>query len=158
MDQYYEYRHVVEFDETSHVGNVYHVNLVRWQGRCREMFLLEHAPSVLDGHRGELELVTLESGCECLAGIRAFDELSIRMRLEELTMTRIGLAFDYVCISEGAEELVARGWQRVACMRGANGASAPTRVPEPLRLALERYAVRRPRRISSVRLGAGGRA
>ena len=48
MEQYYEYRHVVGFEETNLVGNVYYVNYVRWQGRCREMFLLEHAPSVLD--------------------------------------------------------------------------------------------------------------
>src|SRR5208282_2982394 len=42
MDQYYEYRHVVGFEETDLMGNVYFVNYVRWQGRCREMFLFEH--------------------------------------------------------------------------------------------------------------------
>jgi len=158
MDQYYEYRHVVDVDETNHLGNAYNINVARWQGRCREMFLLEHAPSVLDGLRGELKLVTVESECECLAGIQAFDELSVRMRLGELTRTGIGLAFDFVCVSEGVEELVAKGWQRVACVRGADGASAPTRVPEPLRLALETYAIGRPRRVGSGRLGVGGRA
>ena len=35
MEQYYEYRHVVGFEETNLVGNVYYVNYVRWQGRCR---------------------------------------------------------------------------------------------------------------------------
>ena len=34
----YEYRHVVAFEETNLVGNVYYVNHLRWQGRCREMF------------------------------------------------------------------------------------------------------------------------
>lgn len=134
MDRYYEYRHVVEFDETSHTGNVYTVNFVRWQGRCREMFLLERAPSVLDWLRGGLKLVTVESVCESLAGISALEEISVRMRLEGLTLTEIDLVFDHVC----AEKLVARGWERVACVRGADGASAP--VPEPLRLALEAYA------------------
>jgi len=43
----YEYRHVVVFEETNLVGNVYYVNHLRWQGRCREMFLREHAPLVL---------------------------------------------------------------------------------------------------------------
>ena len=32
MDQYYEYRHVVGFEETNLVGNVYFVNHLRWQG------------------------------------------------------------------------------------------------------------------------------
>ena len=142
MDRYYEYRHVVGFEETNLVGNVYYVNYVRWQGRCREMFLLEHAPDVLDDLRGDLKLFTLKSECEYLAEISAFDELSIRMRLEELTQTQISFAFDYVRIREGADELIAKGRQRVACMRGSNENTSPTRVPDSLRRALEGYAIR----------------
>ncbi|HZR52071.1 MAG TPA: acyl-CoA thioesterase [Streptosporangiaceae bacterium] len=156
MDQYYEYRHVVGFEETNLVGNVYYVNYVRWQGRCREMFLLEHAPGVLDELRADLKLFTIKSECEYLSEVTAFDQLAIRMRLEELTQTQIGFAFDYVKIGDGFEELVARGRQRVACMRGANGATAPARVPEQLRRALEGYAVRAPRRTPVA--GTGGRA
>jgi len=156
MDQYYEYRHVVGFEETNLVGNVYYVNYVRWQGRCREMFLLEHAPGVLDELRADLKLFTIKSECEYLSEVTAFDQLAIRMRLEELTQTQIGFAFDYVKIGNGFEELVARGRQRIACMRGANGATAPTRVPEQLRRALEGYAIRAPRRAPIA--GTGGRA
>jgi enediyne biosynthesis thioesterase len=68
--------------------------------------------------------------------IGAFDELSIRMRLEDLTQTQIGFAFDYVRLRDGFEELVARGRQRIACMRGPNTDTKPTRVPEQLRAAL----------------------
>jgi enediyne core biosynthesis thioesterase len=138
MDQYYEYRHIVGFEETNLVGNVYYVNYVRWQGRCREMFLLEHAPSVLDDLRDDLKLFTIKAECEYLSEVSAFDELSIRMRLEDLTQTQIGFAFDYVRVRGGAQDLVARGRQRVACMRGANGATVPARVPEELRRTLER--------------------
>jgi len=158
VNQYYEYRHVVGFEETNLVGNVYYVNYVRWQGRCREMFLLEHAPSVLDELRSDLKLFTIKSECEYLSEISAFDELSIRMRLEELTQTQIGFAFDYVRVHDGIEELIARGRQRVACMRGANGATTPVRVPDKLRQALEAYVVTPPRLSGSVRLGVGGRA
>lgn len=161
MDEYYEYRHIVGFEETNLVGNVYYVNYVRWQGRCREMFLLEHAPDVLDDLRGDLKLFTIKSECEYLSEISAFDELSIRMRLEDLTQTQIGFAFDYVRVRrDGVDELIARGRQRVACMRGANGATAPARVPEQLRLALERYAVSAPqaKRLTSAMTGSGGRA
>lgn len=160
MNEYYEYRHIVGFEETNLVGNVYYVNYVRWQGRCREMFLLEHAPDVLNELRADLKLFTIKSECEYLAEISAFDELSIRMRLEDLTQTQIGFAFEYVRVREDVEELIARGRQRIACMRGTNGATAPTRVPEQLRRALESYVVSAPRqgRLSSVSRGAGGRA
>ena len=139
--QYYEYRHVVGFEETNLVGNVYDVNYLRWQGRCREMFLLEHAPDVLDELSDDLELCTVKSECENLTEISAFDEVSIRMRLEELTHTQIDFAFDYVRVREGVEELIARGRQRVTCMRGADGATAPARVPPQLGAAVGAYAV-----------------
>ncbi|MGD0064460.1 MAG: acyl-CoA thioesterase [Streptosporangiaceae bacterium] len=156
MEQYYEYRHVVGFEETNLVGNVYYVNYVRWQGRCREMFLLEHAPSVLDELREGLKLFTIKAECEYLSEATAFDELAIRMRLEEMTQSQISFTFDYVRITDGREELVARGRQRIACMRGANGATAPARVPEQLRRALEGYAIKAPQRAPAV--GTGGRA
>jgi enediyne biosynthesis thioesterase len=146
VETYYEYRHIVSFEETNLVGNVYYVNYLRWQGRCREMFLLEQAPDILDELRGDLKLFTLKSECEYLAEISAFDELSIRMRLEDLTQTQIGFAFDYVHLVGSTEALVARGSQRVACMRGPNGMTAPARVPESLRWALERYSIRVPDR------------
>jgi enediyne biosynthesis thioesterase len=157
MNRYYEYRHVVGFEETNLVGNVYYVNYLRWQGRCREMFLLEHAPGILDELRADLKLFTIKSECEYLSEITAFDEVSVRMRLEELTQTQISFAFDYVHVGNGLEELVARGRQRVACMRGVNGATAPTRVPEQLRRALQDYeVVRVPKQARAT--GTGGRA
>src|SRR3954447_6625078 len=89
--RYYEYRHVVGFEETDLVGNVHHVNYGRWQDRCREMFLLEHTPDLLDELQGELRLSTVESECEYLAEISAFDEVSVRMRLAETAPTHIDL-------------------------------------------------------------------
>jgi enediyne biosynthesis thioesterase len=140
MEQYYEYRHLVGFEETNLVGNVYYVNYLRWQGRCREMFLRDRAPAVLADLRDDLKLFTLKVECEFMVEIGAFDELSIRMRLEDLTQTQIGFAFDYVRLRDGFEELVARGRQRIACMRGPNTDTKPTRVPEQLRAALAPFA------------------
>ena len=140
MKQYYEYRHVVGFEETNLVGNVYYVNYLRWQGRCREMFLREHAQDVLAELSADLKLFTLRVDCEFFAEITAFDELSIRMKLLELTQTQIAFGFDYVALRDGFEELVARGTQRVACMRGPNNDTRPDRVPESLRRALSAYA------------------
>jgi len=141
MEKYYEYRHLVGFEETNLVGNVYYVNYLRWQGRCREMFLRDRAPEVLADLRDDLKLFTLKVECEFMVEIGAFDELSIRMRLEDLTQTQIGFAFDYVRLRHGLEELIARGRQRIACMRGPNTDTKPTRVPEPLRAALAQYEI-----------------
>jgi len=139
MPDYYEYRHTVGFEETNLVGNVYYVNYLRWQGRCREMFLREKAPAVLEDVRADLKLFTLNVEREFFSEITAFDDLSIRMRLEELTQTQVQFTFDYVQVTGGAETLVARGRQRIACMRGPNTATVPARAPEALRVALHPY-------------------
>ncbi|GAA2704368.1 acyl-CoA thioesterase [Micromonospora olivasterospora] len=139
MPRYYEYRHVVGLEETNVVGNVYYVNYLRWQGRCRELFLRDHAADVVADLRGDLKLFTLRVDCEFVAELAALDEVSVRMRLVELAQTQVEFAFDYVRLT-GGEQLVARGRQRIACMRGENGRTAPTRVPATLARALAAYA------------------
>ncbi|CAL9622149.1 hypothetical protein SUDANB58_05861 (plasmid) [Streptomyces sp. enrichment culture] len=140
-EDYFEYRHTVGFEETNLVGNVYYVNYLRWQGRCRELFLHRRAPEVLAEVQADLKLFTLKVDCEFFAEITAFDELSIRMRLSELGQTQLEFTFDYVKVTGGAEVLVARGRQRIACMRGPNTDTVPARIPEALARALEPYTV-----------------
>ena len=142
MADYYEIRHVVGFEETNLVGNVYYVNYLRWQGRCREMFLKEKAPGVLEDLRDDLKLFTVKVECEFLGEITAFDELSVRMRLDQLTQTQIEFSFDYVKVADGdgEDQLVAKGKQRIVCMRGPNTKTVPSRVPDELREALGQYA------------------
>lgn len=140
MPDFYEYRHTVGFEETNMVGNVYYVNYLRWQGRCREMFLKEQAPAVLADLQADLKLFTLRVDCEFFAEITAFDELAIRMRLVDLAQTQVEFSFDYVRLDANGELPVARGRQRVACMRGPNTRTVPTRVPEALLRALAPYS------------------
>jgi len=142
--RYYEYSHRVGFEETSLVGNVYYVNHLRWQGRCRELFLREHAPEVLRELGDGLALATVRCSCDYLSELQAFDEVLVRMRLAGMAQNRITLHFEYWRRADsGEEELVARGEQQVACMRrdaAAGGAMVATAVPAALREALRPYA------------------
>ncbi|MBM3224714.1 MAG: acyl-CoA thioesterase [Candidatus Tectomicrobia bacterium] len=136
----YEYRHIVAFEETNLVGNVYYVHHVRWQGRCRELFLRDHAPEILDALQHDLCLVTTRCACEYLAELAAFDEVVLHMRLGDLTQNRVTLFFEYWRCREAGLDLVARGEQQVACMRRQGAQLVPTPVPEALREALRLYA------------------
>jgi enediyne biosynthesis thioesterase len=138
----YEYRHVIGFEETNLVGNVYYANHVRWQGRCREMFLHEHAREVLGTLKEGFALVTTRVSCEYLAELSAFDELVIRMRLGEMRQNRITMIFEYWRRTAGGEELVARGEQQVACMQREGERLAPSPVPLALQEALSLYVER----------------
>ena len=135
----FEYRHVVGFEETNLVGNVYYVNHLRWQGRCREMFLREHAPSVLEDLKGNLALATVHCSCDYIDELWAFDEIVIRMRLASVAQNRLSLEFEYWRVTSDSEELVARGRQDIACMRRDGSRTVPTPVPDDLREALRPY-------------------
>ena len=136
----YEYRHIVGFEETNLVGNVYYVNHIRWQGRCRELFLRDYAPEVLDQLADGLSLVTIHCSCDYLAELSAFDEVVVRMRLGALMQSRMSLLFEVWRITQNGEELVARGEQQIACMRRTEEGLVPTPVPEALKEALKTYA------------------
>ena len=138
----YEYRHRVGFEETNLVGNVYYVNHLRWQGRCREMFLREHAPEILDELAHGLALATVRCSCDYLAELEAFDTVVLRMRLGEMVQNRLTLLFEYWRETDGRAELVARGDQQVACMRREPTGTVPTPIPAALREALRPYAER----------------
>ncbi len=132
----YEYRHIVGFEETNLIGNVYYANHVRWQGRCREMFLRDRAPEIIEALKYGLVMVTTRVSCEFMAELVAFDEVILRMRLGELAQNRITMNFEYW----RGEELVARGEQQVACMQREGAQVVPVPVPAQLREALKEYA------------------
>jgi enediyne biosynthesis thioesterase len=140
----YEYRHVVGFEETNLVGNVYFVNHLRWQGRCRELFLRDHAPAVLAQLEQGLVLVTTHVVCDYFQELTALDEITIRMTLAAQAQNRLTMAFAYYHAREGRDELVARGEQQIACMRRDGARMSPAPIPAELRDALRPFAASSP--------------
>jgi enediyne biosynthesis thioesterase len=139
MAKAYEYSHVVGFEETNLVGNVYYANYVLWQGRCREMFLYHHAPEVIAAIGDGLALVTVHVSCQYLAELFAFDRVVIAMHLKQMIQNRITMGFDYWKLGPQDRILVATGEQQAACMRRENGINVPTAIPLALRSALENF-------------------
>lgn len=135
----FEYQHVVGFEETNLIGNVYYVNHVRWQGRCREMFLREKAPEVLPLLNDGLVLATTRCSCEYLDELRALDTVIIRMRLHQAIQNRLQLRFEYWRQEETGETLVAKGEQEIACMMRQTDGTRPIEIPAALRSALTPY-------------------
>jgi enediyne core biosynthesis thioesterase len=131
----YEYEHTVGFEETNLIGNVYFAHFVSWQGRCRELFLRDHAPAVLDDLAGDLRLVTTHVSCDFFAELYGLDRVVVRMTLARLTRGRVSMRFEYL----RGSELVARGLQEVACLRAVGGSFVPVPVPDELRTALIPY-------------------
>jgi enediyne core biosynthesis thioesterase len=135
----YEYRHIVTFGETNIVGNVYYTHFLEWQGQCRELFLRDHAPEVLQELAKDLRLVTVRCSCEFFEELFGFDEVVLRMRLAAFVQNRVRMDFEYYRRQNGTEQLVARGEQEVACMRMQEGRMLPSPIPDAFREALRPY-------------------
>lgn len=137
---YFEYRHTVGFKETNVAGNVYYTNHIEWQGRCREMFLKAHAPDVLhELESGQLALVTVSCSCEYEAELRAFDEVSVRMRMDALGNDWVTMSFEYWCAQSLTEVRIAKGLQKIAARRRTPHGLKPTHLPESMVIAFKAY-------------------
>lgn len=135
----FDYRHVVGFEETNLVGNVYYVNHLRWQGRAREMFLRQYVPEILAELDHGLALVTLQCSCQYLGELKAFDRVVVRMFLNAIAQNRIAMRFEYW--REGKkDELVGRGEQEIACMRRQGEDLLPISIPAALQEVLAEFA------------------
>jgi enediyne core biosynthesis thioesterase len=139
MVKAYEHRHVVTFEETNLLGNVYYIHPLRWQGICREMFLREHAPAVVEELDRGLVLSTARCSCRYGQELKALDAVAIRMRLKSAVWNRILLEFEVLRLVGEAEEQVAVGEQEIACMRREGGRIVEREIPRSLREALEPY-------------------
>lgn len=136
MSSTFDYEHLVTLEDTNLVGNVYFVNHLRWQGQCRERFLHEHAPGVLDALEAGLALVTIRCSCEYFAELFPFDRVRLRMSLRGAHHNRVLMHFEYV----RGPELVARGEQEVAVMARTESGLQPAPVPPELQDALSVYS------------------
>ncbi|MER5610044.1 acyl-CoA thioesterase [Micromonospora tulbaghiae] len=137
MTGWYVYRHVVTLDETNMVGNVYFAHFLHWQGHCRERFLADHAPAVLDQlRRGELTLVTVSCAMDYYEECFGLEEIEVRMSADGREGHRLSMHFEF--LRAGRE--VARGRQTVACLRPTPAGPVPVDPPVDLRAALAAFA------------------
>ncbi len=141
MAKAYEYHHIIGFEETNLVGNVYYANYILWQGRCREMFLYDHAPDVIQELSQGLALVTVNVSCQYLSELFAFDRVIIQMRLKNIKQNRITMGFEYWRVTDKEKILVAIGEQQAACMERQGDQTLATTISPTLKDALEMYRV-----------------
>lgn len=136
----YEYRFTTTFEETNVVGNIYFANYALWQGKCREMFIYENCPDVINEINAGLALITLDLSVQFLSQLYAFDKVVMRMWLEAQSESRILMSFEYFCEKGGQLTLVAKGHQATAAMQNQNGRMVAVHYPASMLEVLEQYA------------------
>lgn len=137
MKKAYEFNHIVTFEETNLVGNVYFVNHIRWQGKVREMFLRDHCPEVVKMFNESLVFVTTKVSCNYFKELFALDEILIKMYAKEITQNKVTMKFEYF----RKDELVAVGEQQIASMEKQNNNIVAFPFPRRLNDALKEYEI-----------------
>lgn len=128
----------VSFQETNLVGNVYFAQYFAWQGKCREAFLRENAPGVLEDFRKGFGMITKESHCRYLREAFAFDRVRIEMFLEDLTRVGVSMRFDYYRVdANGEQSMLAQGEQTAMWVSPEHHVTV---MPDYLYAAIEAYA------------------
>lgn len=137
----FEYNHIVSFEETNLVGNVYFANHIKWQGLCRERFLKEKVPDILEQISDGLALITLNCSCNYLGEVRAFDELKISMFLSSIHQNKVRILFEYYKMKNGEEiNLIAKGTHEIGCFKRQGDSLMPVDIPKKFREELEVYS------------------
>lgn len=138
----FEYTHIVGFEDTNLVGNVYFSNFLKWQGRCREFFLKENCPEILGLiNSNDLALITIHCSCDYIGELKAFDEVRIAMRLIEVKSNRVKIGFEYFRIVNASELLVATGVHEIGCFKRKGDGLEVIPVPASMIDSLEEYRI-----------------
>lgn len=141
---YYEYRFITTFEETNVVGNIYFANFALWQGKCREMFLYEYCPGIIDEIKSGLALITLDLSIQYVSQLFAFDKVVIRMSLDAQSVSRLLMGFKYYKEEEnGSLTIVATGTQATLAARMINGTIKAVPYPDAMIEVIEEYGMAR---------------
>jgi enediyne core biosynthesis thioesterase len=144
----YEHRLRVCFQDTNLVGNVYFAQYFAWQGKCREAFLFDHAPQILDDFKKGNGMITKESSCSFLQEAFAGDRLLIEMSLSGLTRVGMSMNFDYYR-TDGPDGrvLLAQGFQSTLWVNPEHRISV---MPDYLYEAIGAYAADEAAKLAAV--------
>jgi len=142
MSQAFCVRQVVTFEDSNLLGNVYFTAYFSWQGHCRELFLMKHAPEVVSEMKsGASRLVTTQAACEFFDELLPGDEVEVRLtdRISDERVLRLAFAFARITGADRSNPVVAVGTQDVQLMRPQGSRWVPAPLPNDLRQTVARF-------------------
>jgi enediyne biosynthesis thioesterase len=114
------------------------LDLLAWQGKCRELFLADHAPDALRRVANrQLALQTTSASLEILELL--IDEVRVEMRLQDIKCGQMSVRFDYFAQSSEREIPFAKGNQRMSSKRCSDKGIVPCPLPDDILHALESF-------------------
>jgi enediyne biosynthesis thioesterase len=141
----------VPLDGCRRGGRIDMLDLIRWQGTCRERFLCEHAPETLRSvAEGSLVLHTSQVGLQllCDAPVAATDVVRLEMHLTHFKGGRLTMMFRYFIAGDGSSNSPARihiatGTQSLCCKHVTRHGMVPAVFPVEMLNGLREFATSR---------------
>lgn len=115
---YFGVEHLVTYEETNLVGNVYYTNFIKWQGIVRESFLAEHCPSIIDLSKSGLAMATVRIGTKFLNPAFGFDSVRTLMHADWVSGSLVHLSFvTQIKQEDGSFKKACSGFQITSFLR-----------------------------------------
>ena len=127
QSKYFEYKHLVTFDDTNSTGNVYFARYFQWMGTCREIITAEHYPEIVDDIKRGFGFATEFAHIDYHHESFLFDVVLVRMTINSLSRTRLEFGFEF--INQKTSALLATGKQAVVWV---NPQHRPSLMPDKL--------------------------
>lgn len=118
------------------------LELLGWQGKCRELFLADHTADTL--RRVAARELILQTTTASLDLVRmppkSIDHVRVEMRLESLKCGQMSVRFDYLAdLRNGTTVRFAKGSQKLSSKRQSGQIVAPCPLPTALLIALRGF-------------------
>ena len=102
---------VVYLKDTNLFGNAYFASYFDWQGKAREEFFRK----IIGGEKSFLttgiKLVTIEASMQYKKEVTLFDEVQVRLRVDNIKVATFELFFTY--INKKTSDIIATGKQKI---------------------------------------------
>jgi enediyne biosynthesis thioesterase len=117
------------------------IDLLSWQGKCRELFLADHAPEMLRLVAERKLALQTSSASAAITNIplHPVEEVRVELRLENIKCGQMGVRFDYFAESALGAVQIAEGTQRMSCKKWNGSSLVPCVFQKDLLKALGRF-------------------
>lgn len=111
MEKEFVFEKIVYLHDTNIFGNVYFARYFEWQGMAREEFLRQIMPNIQQFLKSGIRLVTIEASIQYKKEATLFDQVLIKLKVDNLKISTFDLIFTYV--NRNTNEVIAVGKQKI---------------------------------------------
>jgi YbgC/YbaW family acyl-CoA thioester hydrolase len=111
MEKEFVFEKTAYLHDTNIFGNVYFARYFEWQGMAREEFFRQVMPNIQQFLKSGIRLVTIEASMQYKKEVTLFDQVLIKLTVDNLKISTFDLIFTFV--NKNTNDVIATGKQKI---------------------------------------------